>query len=58
MVGENKSMVIFLIETKSKEDKVKAIKRCIGYERCFVVKLVGNGGGLALLWLYEHEVEI
>lgn len=52
-------MVVFLIETKAKSNKVKSIKRHTSFEGCFVIDSVGKVcGGLTLLWKYGNDVKI
>uniref|UniRef100_A0A803P3V6 Reverse transcriptase n=1 Tax=Cannabis sativa TaxID=3483 RepID=A0A803P3V6_CANSA len=42
--------MIFLSETKLKEEAMERIRIVLGYDGCFVVAAKGKSGGLALLW--------
>ncbi|XP_040986473.1 uncharacterized protein LOC121234570 [Juglans microcarpa x Juglans regia] len=58
MAKEKRPKIMFLIETMIVTKRVEGIRRKVGFEQCFVVDPVGNGGGLSLLWKDEVEVEI
>lgn len=49
LVHQRKLVLLFLMETMSKNNKMQAIKRKLGWHRCFTVDPLGRGGGLALL---------
>jgi hypothetical protein len=50
MVKEKRPNIIFLMETKCRKSKMEGIIVKLGFEGLFVVELVGQSGGLALLW--------
>lgn len=46
------------MEIKCSVNKLKDIRRRVGFSSCFVVSLVGKKGGLALLWNGDINLEI
>jgi exonuclease III len=50
MVKEKRPALLFLIETKSRKNKLEGVRIKLGFEGLFVVDPVGRSGGLALLW--------
>ena len=42
-------MMVFLMETKLKREKMEVIRHKLGFPNLFVVDCVGKSGGLALL---------
>jgi hypothetical protein len=51
-------MMVFLMETKLRREKMEVIHHKLGFPNLFVVDCVGKSGGLALLWGDEIVVEI
>ena len=51
-------MVVFLTETKKKNAGMTKVRMKIGFENGFYVKKEGKGGGLAILWRREVNLEI
>ena len=51
-------MVVFLTETKRKVAGMKKVKGKIGYVNGFYVQQKGKGGGLAMFWKKEVNLEI
>ena len=51
-------MVVFLSETKRKIAGMKKVKGKIGYVNGFYVQQKGKGGGLAMFWKKEVNLEI
>ena len=51
-------MVVFLTETKKKNAGMTKVRMKIGFENGFYVKKEGKGGGLAMLWRREVNLEI
>jgi hypothetical protein len=58
MVKTKKPTLLFLMETKSRKNKMEGIRIKIGFEGLFVVDPVGRSGGLALLWKDSDDLEI
>ncbi|XP_024039545.1 uncharacterized protein LOC112098147 [Citrus clementina] len=50
--------LVFLCETKLKTMHMNEVSRKLNYENCFAVSSIGKGGGLALLWKSETNVQI
>ncbi|KAL9436888.1 hypothetical protein AB3S75_022853 [Citrus x aurantiifolia] len=50
--------LVFLCETKLKTMRMNEVSRKLNYENCFAVSSIGKGGGLALLWKSETNVQI
>lgn len=50
LVKSRKPNILFLIETLSKEDRIKHLCSSLGFEIFFPVDSCGRSGGLALLW--------
>jgi hypothetical protein len=46
------------METKCKQHKPEGMQIKLGFDRLFVVDLVGRSGGLALLWKESEGLEI
>lgn len=42
--------IIFLMETRNKENKLESLRRSLKFQHCFYVNPVGLSGGLALWW--------
>jgi hypothetical protein len=45
--------MVFLMETKLRQNKMEVIKLKAGFDNVFTVDCVGRSGGLALLWKNE-----
>jgi hypothetical protein len=58
MVREKRPMMVFLMETKLRTQKMEIIHYKMGFSNLFVVDSVGKSGGLALFWGDDIEVEI
>jgi exonuclease III len=50
--------VVFLMETKMRQEKMERIRCMLGFNNLFVVDSVGKSGGLALFWKEEAGLEI
>lgn len=50
--------IMFVIETKSKRERVERIRKKNGFDRGFVVDSRGCSGGFALLWKSTNQVEL
>ena len=50
--------VVFLSETKMKINKMKRVKEKINFANGFHVQREGKGGGLAMFWRKEMNLEI
>ena len=50
--------IVFLIETKSKKNRMERIKNRIGFANGLIVPSVGRSGGIALLWTREINLEV
>jgi exonuclease III len=53
-----KPNLVFLMETKLRQQKMEKIRIKIGFRNMFVVDCVGRSGGLALFWKDEVGLEI
>jgi exonuclease III len=58
MVKVKQPKMVFLMETKLRQNKMEVIKLKAGFDNVFTVNCVGRSGGLALLWKNEMEVTI
>ncbi|KAL9422716.1 hypothetical protein AB3S75_034905 [Citrus x aurantiifolia] len=54
----HRPQIIFLCETKMKSGQMTNMSKGLGYDSCFNVRRNGLGGGLALLWNNEVDVNI
>lgn len=50
--------IVFLLKTKMKNARLKRVKVKIDYANDFYVQREGKGGGLALFWRKEVDLEI
>jgi hypothetical protein len=50
--------VVFLLETRQQNDRVRNLSSRIGLSKCFTVDGTGKGGGLALYWDVAVKIEI
>ena len=50
--------IVFLMETKSKKNRMERIKNRIGFANGLIVPSVGRSGGIALLWTREISLEV
>lgn len=50
--------LLFLSETKMRDNRVRNLLWSLGFYGCFAVSSVGNSGGLALFWLKECYVSL
>ena len=51
-------LVVFLIETKRNNHEMEWLRSRWRYDKCFTVKGVGRGEGLALLWMKEVNIKV
>lgn len=58
MVKKKSSAIIFIMETKSKQQYMETIRLKLKFENFFVVNLVGKNGDLTLLWNRDQKVKI
>ena len=58
MVKEKKSTLLFIMETKSRQPKMEAIRVKLGFDGLFVVDPIGRSGRLALLWRDGDDLHI
>ena len=58
MVKKKKPIMVFLMETKCRQNKMEHIGCNLGLSNMLVVDYVGKSGGLALLWANKAGVEI
>jgi len=50
--------IVFLIETKSRKNRMERIKNIIGFANGLIVPSVGRSGGISLLWTREINLEV
>jgi exonuclease III len=58
LVKENKPTILFLMETRMKENEIDQVRRRIGFTYAFVVPSRRRKGGLAMLWNASDDIEI
>jgi hypothetical protein len=58
MVKEKKPTLLFLMETKSRQNYMEVIRVKLGFDGLFNVDPVGRSGGLALLWRDGDDLTI
>ncbi|XP_059458992.1 uncharacterized protein LOC132188495 [Corylus avellana] len=58
MVKVKKPILVFLMETKLRSNKMEKVRWKLGFNNMFVVDCVGKSGGLAMLWQNEAGAEI
>jgi exonuclease III len=58
MVKQKKPILVFLMETKLRHDRMEAIRRKLEFPNMLAVDCIGKSGGLALLWNEEVKLEI
>lgn len=58
MIKEKCLGLVFLMETKLRRIKMEWIRCKLGFQNLFVVDSVGKGGGLALFWRDDIQVDI
>ena len=58
LVKDKCPIMVFLMETKLRRERMEMIQCELGFKNLFVVDCVGKGGGLALLWGEEAMVNI
>jgi exonuclease III len=58
MVKQKKPILVFLMETKLRHDRMEAIRRKLEFPNMLDVDCIGKSGGLALLWNEEVKLEI
>ena len=57
-VSNKDPKMVFLMETKSEKSTIERIGRKTQLTNTFVVPQVNNGGGLALLWKIDFQVDV
>ena len=55
---KNSPSIVFLMETKAKDDYVKNLKSKLQLENVHIVPWHNTGGGLALFWKNEINIGI
>ena len=58
MVKYKHPIMVFLMKTKLRGEKMKPIHYKMGFPNMFVVDSIGRSGGMALLWGDNINVEI
>jgi hypothetical protein len=58
LVKSKRPNLLFLIETKVKQEKMNLLRMSLGFEGMLAVDPVGRSGGIALLWTDSREVTI
>jgi exonuclease III len=58
MVKVKYPTVVFLMETKMRQEKMERIRCMMGFNNLFVVDSVAKSGSLALFWKEEAGLEI
>jgi exonuclease III len=58
LVKQKKPILVFLMETKLRKEKMENVRCKLGFSSMFVVDSVGRSGGLALFWGEETCVTI
>ena len=58
IVSNKDPKMVFLMETKSEKSTIERIGRKTQLTNTFVVPRVNNGGGLALLWKTNFQVDV
>ena len=58
LVGNKDPKMIFLMETKCEKSTIERIGRKTQFSNNFVAPRVNNGGGLALLWKIDFQVDV
>lgn len=50
--------LIFLMETKNKDEVVQAVARRMKYGNCLIEPAEGKSGGLCIMWSWEGKIDI
>jgi exonuclease III len=58
LVRVHRPSLLFLSETKMRDNRVRSFMWSLGYSGCYAVSSVGLSGGLALFWLSSVSVTI
>jgi hypothetical protein len=58
MIKKKRPSLVFLMETKLRSNKMEWIHCKLEFKNLFAVDSVGKGGGLALFWNEDVEVDI
>lgn len=58
VVTSLKPVFLFLAETKVDSGKIEELCVKYGFAKCFAVNIVGQGGGLAVMWKSNLECEV
>ena len=58
LVGNKDPKMVFLMETKCEKSTIERIAKKTQFSNNFVVPRVNNGGGLALLWKTDFQVDV
>jgi hypothetical protein len=54
----HKPSIVFLIETRQSEQRVKNLRFRLGMQHCLHAKGQGNGGGIALYWVDGIDIDL
>lgn len=58
LVTQEKPSLVFLMETKNKEQKVLKLRRKLKFQNSYLVNPIGIGGGMALFWNDQLEISV
>ncbi|XVF60704.1 hypothetical protein PTKIN_Ptkin08bG0069800 [Pterospermum kingtungense] len=58
LANVHKPQIVFLMETKRQGSEMERVRVLLGYNSCLTVDCVRRGGGLALLWMAEINLEV
>ena len=58
LVGKKDPTVVFLMETKANVEVIEKVRRKIQFAHKFVVPRPNQGGGLALLWKEDFQLDV
>ncbi|KAF7149622.1 hypothetical protein RHSIM_Rhsim02G0229500 [Rhododendron simsii] len=50
--------IIFIMESRNKENKMESLRRSLKFQHCFYVNPVGLAGGLALWWNTDVSISV
>lgn len=58
LVAQEKPNMVFLMETKNKNNVLERVRKRIQFQSMFTIEPVGIAGGLAIMWDEEVKVEV
>lgn len=58
LVTQEKPSLVFLMETKNKEQKVLNLKRRLKFQNSYLVNPKGIGGGMAIFWNDQVDIQV